>query len=204
MRQTQSYQASIFFILLLLTMEVLKDIIGYEWLYKISNYGNVYSINFRWTGEQKQLSTSLRWQYLRIWLFKNKVQKDFSVHRLVCEAFVPNPFNKRCVNHKDGNKLNNKSDNLERCTIKENVLHMYHILWYKHTPRQREVASVNWYKMGKMNGIIVHQYTLQYEYIRTFNSFCEASKHTWMCRTSIARAAKASQAACWWFRRSIG
>lgn len=52
-------------------------------------------------------------------------RKNRNVHRVIAETFIPNPNNFACVNHKDGNKLNNSVDNLEWCTYSENTLHSY-------------------------------------------------------------------------------
>lgn len=52
-------------------------------------------------------------------------RKNRNIHRVIAETFIPNPDNLPCVNHKDGNKLNNSVDNLEWCTQSENVLHSF-------------------------------------------------------------------------------
>lgn len=52
-------------------------------------------------------------------------RKNHNVHRVIAETFIPNPNNLPCVNHKDGNKLNNSVDNLEWCTYSENTTHAY-------------------------------------------------------------------------------
>lgn len=63
--------------------------------------------------------------YPRVYLQINGKKKVMKIHRLVAELFVPNPDNKREVNHKDGNKRNNNADNLEWCTRSENLKHAY-------------------------------------------------------------------------------
>ena len=63
--------------------------------------------------------------YMKVDLYKDGVRSTQRVHRLVAEAYIPNPENKPDVNHKDGNKLNNDASNLEWCTKSENMRHAY-------------------------------------------------------------------------------
>ena len=108
--------------------EVWRDITGYEGLYKVSNRGNVYSVE-RITSQGKKIGgRTLRLIYSRdgypqVSLYKNGVMKTKLVHRLVLEAFIPNPENHPEVNHIDEVKDNNKLSNLEWCTSKHNANH---------------------------------------------------------------------------------
>ena len=63
--------------------------------------------------------------YKNVCLIKRGVKKSFKVHRLIAINFIPNPENKPCVNHIDGNKINNSISNLEWCTHKENSRHAW-------------------------------------------------------------------------------
>lgn len=98
-----------------------KPIVGYEDKYLISNYGDVFSIR-----ANRELSLKHNHDgYLRIQLWNKQVNQYRSVHILVMEAFTDKPFDKAVVNHKDGNKQNNKLDNLEWVTQKENIKHAW-------------------------------------------------------------------------------
>ena len=99
-------------------MEIWKDILGYEGLYQVSNYGRVRSLKY---GKEKILKQQINTDgYLHIDLYKNKKRKNYNVHRLVTIAFLENPNNYPQVNHKDENKQNNHIDNLEWCDYKYN------------------------------------------------------------------------------------
>ena len=101
--------------------ETWKDIEGYEELYQVSNLGRVKSLR-----NDKLLKQFVNRQgYSQVSLSKNGKVKLCRVNRIVCRAFIENPENKAQVNHIDGNKLNNRVDNLEWCTGSENVKHAY-------------------------------------------------------------------------------
>ena len=102
-------------------MEVYKDIPNFEGRYKVSNYGNVMSVNYLNKGVSKLLvPIKHHTGYLYVHLGSDCMK---SVHSLVASVFVKNPHNYRCVNHKDGNKTNNNAKNLEWVTNRENVRH---------------------------------------------------------------------------------
>lgn len=115
-----------------------KFIEGYEGMYLITDEGEVYSCermveNGRFTGKRKgkKLKQGRRGnkskhgaksdQYRFVRLSKNGESRSYSVHRLVAEAFIPNPDNLPEVNHKDEDPSNNRVDNLEWCTRQYNI-----------------------------------------------------------------------------------
>ena len=100
--------------------EIWKDIPGYEGKYQISNTGKIKS--FAKYSEGKILTPFITRGYASIGLCdKSFKKKTFLVHRLVALLFVPNPNGYKEINHKDENKLNNSSDNLEWCTREYNM-----------------------------------------------------------------------------------
>jgi hypothetical protein len=113
--------------------EIWKDVVGYEGLYEVSNYGRVRSLHFRTTTEKYFIQIRVGGAgYCKCTLCRNREKDTIEVHRLVAMAFMDNPFNLPCVNHKDEDKTNNfvyvnpdgtvdvDKSNLEWCTYSYN------------------------------------------------------------------------------------
>ena len=150
--------------------EIWKDIENYNGLYQVSNHGRVKSLERKVPNQNRIYSERIlkpekpKCGYLYCALCKDGFARHIRVHRLVAFAFIPNPYNKPQVNHKDGNKQNNSADNLEWCTNSENVSHSY-----GNTERGK---ARHW--KGKMsnnhpNSKKVQQHTLDGVFVREWN-----------------------------------
>lgn len=92
---------------------VWRPVDGYESFYRVSNVGDVLSLR---TGKIRKPVINRKNGYAYLILSGDNVKETLPVHRIVAKAFVENPFGYECVNHKDEDKLNNDSSNLEWCT----------------------------------------------------------------------------------------
>ena len=103
--------------------EIWKDIKGFEGLYRISSEGRVFSIKKN-SLKKNNLGAN---GYFRVSLWRLKKPHYIYIHRLIAGHFIENPKNLKCVNHKNGNKQDNRIKNLEWCSHSFNNKHAYEI-----------------------------------------------------------------------------
>lgn len=136
--------------------EIWKDVVNYEGTYMISNLGRIKSLSrmvMYPDGHLQQCKGKMMrpyistWGYLSVRLSKNGKQVHRHIHDLVAEAFIPNPNHLSEVNHKDLDKTNNRVDNLEWCTHKENMVHMFN-----------HYGAVPHHKFHQRQHINIHKY----------------------------------------------
>ena len=153
--------------------EIWCQIKGYEGQYQVSDKGRVISLKF---GNERILKPiRVPKGYLMVNLCKNGEKNKCYVHRLVAQAFIPNPDNLPQVNHKDENKENNYVQNLEWCSDK------YNINYGTRTKRQAEKLSkpiLQYTKSGKLvrEWKSTHDVERNLGYFHSYISYCCTGK----------------------------
>ena len=166
--------------------EIWRDIEGYEGLYQISNLGNVKSLNYNKTGKEKILKNGKdRGGYLQVNLWKNGNGKNYLIHRLVAEAFLPNSDNKPEIDHINTNKTDNRICNLRWCTHKENSNNSLTI-----DKMSKNAHFKNKFGIEHPNSKPIIQFTLDGKLVRKWDSAMDAHRELGINRNCICQCCK--------------
>lgn len=177
-------------------MEIWKDIKNYEGLYQISNCGKVKSLErkvknkngFRIVPEKILKPILNNKGYYAYGLRKNGKLNMILLHRLIGEHFIKNKNNYPCINHIDGNKLNNEINNLEWCTYEHNIKEAFRLGLNKYTYKENFKHNYWKGKFGKNHNCSkkVFQYDKKGNFIKGFESIKNASEETKVNYCSIS------------------
>ena len=203
-----------------------KEIKGYEGLYQVNNEGMVRSVGREVTylvkgkypakkiidGELKKPFLNNK-GYLMVDLHKNGIRKHHSVHRLVAEAFIPNPDNKPCIDHINTDRTDNRVENLRWCTYSENNNNpstknkMKEKIFSEETRKKMSESQYKRFeneepwmkgkhhteeskqKISDKNSKTIYQYTLDNELVGIYKNSVIASQETGFLQSEINRNA---------------
>lgn len=166
--------------------EIWKDIRGFEGMYQVSNLGNIKSLSrkarisngkYRTVGGQIITPMMCSGGYLEVNLYSHGKRFVRLLHRVVAEAFIPNPHGYPQINHKDENITNCAADNLEWCTAKYNA----------------NYGTRNSRMMENREFRPVDQYDKYGNFIKHYDKIADAESETGASTTAIIRVCKGKQ-----------
>ena len=175
--------------------EVWKDIQLGNSKYKISNLGNIYS----YFAKRNMSKNKDRRGYLYI----STTNKKYKIHRLVAQAFIPNPNNYPIINHKDNNPSNNKVDNLEWCTYKYNIDYCIKSGRFEEAKKkiskackEKKAYIKNLKIASEKNKKAIFQYDLNGNFIKEWDCSATVEKELGLFATSIIKVCKNKGKTC--------
>lgn len=187
--------------------EVWRPVKGYEGLYEVSNLGNVRSIDRHvmignqyclLKGKPKKASPHSM-GYLSTELYKNSQRTHYLIHRLVAEAFIPNPSNLPCIDHINTVKDDNRVENLRWCTNKENMnnpLTREHVNIKSNSKEAKEKMLATKRKKQSYNCEIPVYYIDEQGKRISFKSISEAARIIGCSHCAITKALKENRPVC--------
>lgn len=181
--------------------EIWKDIKGYEGLYQVSNLGNVKSLDAIINCEgAKGIKCHLRKGrilkkainnkgYYYVNLSKNSKVKNIKIHKIVANTFINNSNNYNCVNHIDGNKLNNFVENLEWCSYSHNNKEAYRLnlkkpVWKGKINKEHPLSKE------------VYQYDLRGNFIKKWDNANDVKRKLGICAENIRSCCNGKKKTC--------